>query len=157
MAKWNISEDDMDLPKVGSKWVCMVDKPRGADIYKGEVVTVTKVGLIVRYERDSQWETWACLPDHWADCFEPYAEDEADTSTMETPAQEQDMVNSPSHYGQGSIEAIDYIQDFLTKEEYQGYLRGNIAKYLHRWPYKNGAEDLQKAAWYLDRLIKENE
>ena len=58
---------------------------------------------------------------------------------------------------QGQIEAIDYISDFLTPEEYQGYLRGNIAKYLHRWPYKNGTEDLKKAAWYLDRLIKEQE
>lgn len=69
----------------------------------------------------------------------------------------QDNVNSPAHYGQGQIEAIDYISDFLTPEEYQGYLRGNIAKYLHRWPYKNGTEDLKKAAWYLDRLIKEQE
>jgi hypothetical protein len=68
-----------------------------------------------------------------------------------------DNVNHPSHYGQGNIEAIEYISDFLTKEEYQGYLRGNIAKYLHRWPYKNKLEDLKKASWYLDRLIKEME
>lgn len=69
----------------------------------------------------------------------------------------QDNVNNPSHYGQGKIEAIEYISDFLTPEEYQGYLRGNIAKYLHRFPYKNGVEDLRKASWYLDRLIKEVE
>ena len=68
-----------------------------------------------------------------------------------------DNVNHPSHYGQGNIEAIEYISDFLTKEEYQGYLRGNIAKYLHRWPYKNKLEDLKKASWYLNRLIKEME
>jgi hypothetical protein len=69
-----------------------------------------------------------------------------------------DNVNSPAHYGQGQIEAIDYISDFLTPEEYQGYLRGNIAKYLHRWPWKGKpVEDLKKAAWYLDRLIKEQE
>jgi hypothetical protein len=68
-----------------------------------------------------------------------------------------DNVNHPSHYGQGNIEAIEYISDFLTREEYQGYLRGNIAKYLHRWPYKNKLEDLKKASWYLDRLIKEME
>ena len=68
-----------------------------------------------------------------------------------------DNVNHPSHYGQGKIEAIEYISDFLTPEEYQGYLRGNIAKYLHRWPYKNKVEDLRKASWYLDRLIKEAE
>jgi hypothetical protein len=65
-----------------------------------------------------------------------------------------DPVEKPSHYGQGSIECIDYIKDFLTKEEYTGYLRGNMAKYLHRWRYKNGIEDLRKARWYLDRLIE---
>jgi hypothetical protein len=68
-----------------------------------------------------------------------------------------DNVNNPSHYGQGSIEAIEYIKDFLTKEEYIGNLRGNIAKYLHRWRYKNGIEDLKKARWYLERLIEEVE
>jgi hypothetical protein len=65
-----------------------------------------------------------------------------------------DAVNSPSHYGQGNIECIDYIKDFLTEEEYIGYLRGNIAKYLHRWRYKNGVEDLKKAQWYLAELIR---
>jgi|TARA_R110001606_G_C15110510_1_gene620875 hypothetical protein len=63
-------------------------------------------------------------------------------------------VDRPIHYGQGKIECIDYIQDFLTKEEYIGYLRGNVAKYLHRWRYKNGLEDLKKAEWYTSRLIK---
>ena len=67
----------------------------------------------------------------------------------------EDNVNSPSHYGQGEIEAIVYIKDFLTKEEYIGYLRGNIAKYLHRWRYKNGVEDLEKAQVYLGWLITE--
>ena len=65
-----------------------------------------------------------------------------------------DSVNNPAHYGAGKIECIDYIEDFLTKEEYIGYLRGNIAKYLHRWRYKNGLEDLKKAQWYGARLIK---
>lgn len=65
-----------------------------------------------------------------------------------------DMVNNPSHYGRGSIECIDYIKDFLTEDEYIGYLRGNIAKYMHRFRYKNGKEDLLKAEWYLKQLIE---
>lgn len=65
-----------------------------------------------------------------------------------------DNVNNPSHYGQGKIECIEYIKDFLNEDEYIGYLRGNIAKYLHRWRYKNGLEDLKKAQWYLNELIK---
>jgi len=68
-----------------------------------------------------------------------------------------DNVNNPAHYGNGSIECIDYIQDFLNPDEFQGYLRGNIAKYLHRWPYKNGVEDLKKAQWYLNKLIETTE
>jgi len=68
---------------------------------------------------------------------------------------EGDNVNNPSHYGQGKIEAIEYIEDFLSTEEYIGYLRGNIGKYLHRWRFKGKpVEDLKKANWYLDRLIE---
>ena len=64
-------------------------------------------------------------------------------------------VNSPPHYGQGTIECIKYIEDFLSNDEYTGYLRGNIAKYLHRWRYKNGVEDLKKAQWYLEALVQQ--
>ena len=73
---------------------------------------------------------------------------------METRHKKKDNVNHPPHYGNGKIECIDYIQDFLSDEEFIGYLRGNIAKYMHRWRYKNGIEDLQKAQWYNNRLIK---
>ena len=66
-----------------------------------------------------------------------------------------DVVNKPLHYNTGgSIECIDYIEDFLSYKEYRGYLRGNIGKYLHRFTYKNGLEDLKKARWYLNRLIQ---
>ena len=53
----------------------------------------------------------------------------------------------------GKIECIEYLEDFLSREEYIGYLRGNIAKYMHRWRRKNGLEDLKKAEWYGARLI----
>jgi len=63
-----------------------------------------------------------------------------------------DSVNHPAHYGQGKIECIEYIEDFLSEDEYIGYLRGNIAKYMHRWRYKGGLEDVRKAIWYSTRL-----
>jgi hypothetical protein len=75
----------------------------------------------------------------------------------EKPTETVDKVNSPPHYGQGTIECIEYIEDFLNQDEFIGYLRGNIAKYMHRFRYKNGIEDLKKAQWYLGRLIKEME
>lgn len=65
-----------------------------------------------------------------------------------------DPVNSPSHYTKGGIEPLEYIQAKLTAEQYDGYLIGNILKYVSRWQHKNGVEDLKKAAFHLDRLIE---
>ena len=66
-----------------------------------------------------------------------------------------DVVNSPEHYNQGSIECIDSIKAMLSTEEYIGYLRGNSQKYRWRFRYKNGMEDLKKAEWYENELIRE--
>lgn len=62
-------------------------------------------------------------------------------------------VNHPSHYTVGKIEVIDYVDDNLG-ENLEYYYIGNIIKYISRYKYKNGLEDLQKAKWYLDRLCK---
>ena len=64
-----------------------------------------------------------------------------------------DNVNSPSHYNTGNIECIEAIEEALTPEEMRGYFKGNCLKYLWREQYKNGTEDLEKAYWYLGRLI----
>ena len=66
-----------------------------------------------------------------------------------------DKVKQPEHYTAGSIECIDYIKDSLSREEWIGYLRGNITKYMHRFRSKNGIEDLRKAEVYLGWLIEE--
>jgi predicted transcriptional regulator len=72
------------------------------------------------------------------------------------PIKTSEKVNSPAHYNSGSIECIDAIESMLTKEEFTGFLRGNILKYQWRYKQKNGAEDLKKAQWYFDKL-KEKE
>ena len=54
------------------------------------------------------------------------------------------MVNSPPHYNQAGIECIEAIQAG-TDEGYEYYLQGNIIKYLWRYRYKNGVDDLKKA------------
>lgn len=64
-----------------------------------------------------------------------------------------DNVNHPSHYNTGEIEVINYIKDKLTYDGFVGYLTGNIIKYISRYQFKNGLEDLQKAEWYLKYLI----
>jgi hypothetical protein len=64
-----------------------------------------------------------------------------------------DPIN-PAHYKQGGIECIEAMKVALGGG-FLGYLRGNAIKYLWRYDKKNGVEDLRKARWYLDRLIRE--
>ena len=66
---------------------------------------------------------------------------------------EKDMVNNPPHYNKYGVECIEAIQS-ATGEGYEYYLQGNIIKYLWRYRYKNGVQDLEKAQWYLSRLIE---
>ena len=63
-----------------------------------------------------------------------------------------DNVNHPIHY-MGKLEVIDYIEDKLTPEQFEGYLVGNVMKYMSRYQKKNGLEDLKKGSWYLNKLI----
>ena len=64
-----------------------------------------------------------------------------------------DMVNHPPHYTLGGIETIEYIEAKLTRDEYIGYLKGNIIKYASRIGHKdNAVQDCGKAAWYANRL-----
>ena len=65
---------------------------------------------------------------------------------------EEDMVNHPPHYNKAGIETIDAIKA-MTDGGFEYYLQGNIMKYLWRYRYKNGVEDLEKALWYLKKLI----
>tara|TARA_R100001443_G_scaffold20635_2_gene32794 strand:- start:19137 stop:19427 length:291 start_codon:yes stop_codon:yes gene_type:complete len=68
-------------------------------------------------------------------------------------AEESDMVNHPPHYNQKGIECIDAIQA-ATDTGFEYYLQGNIMKYLWRYRYKEGSQDLKKALWYLNKLIE---
>ena len=63
-----------------------------------------------------------------------------------------DMVNHPPHYNKACIETIEAIKA-MTDDGFEYYLQGNIMKYLWRYRYKNGTEDLKKAQWYLNELI----
>lgn len=65
-----------------------------------------------------------------------------------------DPINHPEHYQSDTgIECIDAIQSALTPEEFRGYCKGNVLKYTWREGKKGGNESLEKAAWYLDRII----
>lgn len=69
--------------------------------------------------------------------------------------QKEDIVNHPSHYTDGNIEVIDFIED-----KQLGFCLGNAIKYISRAgkKYKDKEiEDLEKAIWYIKRRIKEIE
>jgi len=68
-----------------------------------------------------------------------------------------DDINNPAHYNQGGVECIEAIEASMTKEQFCGYLKGNILKYMWRFEDKNKVEDLKKAQWYLNKLIKSYE
>lgn len=67
-----------------------------------------------------------------------------------------DMVNHPPHYQTGGIECIDAIRAALGLEGFVAYCRGNSIKYSWRAGKKDEtAQDLRKAAWYLNRAADE--
>lgn len=67
-----------------------------------------------------------------------------------------DNVNHPKHYTQGGIECIDALAAAtINLKGIEAVCTANAIKYLWRWKQKNGVEDLEKARWYIDRLIKE--
>ena len=59
---------------------------------------------------------------------------------------------NPDYYVCTRIQVSDFISEFNLN-----YFEGNIIKYIVRHRSKNGIEDLKKARWYLDRLIKKEE
>jgi len=75
------------------------------------------------------------------------------------PSPRKEAVHHPDHYGGDTqYEVIKVLKAWLTYDEYCGFLKGNIIKYLARAKKKNGTEDIHKAHWYqaeLDRYVKE--
>ncbi len=67
-----------------------------------------------------------------------------------------DAIN-PDHYKTVDVECIDSIQECMSSAAFKGYLKGNCMKYLWRYETKHSdrpVEDLQKAEWYLSKLLQ---
>lgn len=72
----------------------------------------------------------------------PFVIRKTDSYTSETTIR-------PTHYAQLKIQPEDYIEANLMD-----FFEGNVIKYVSRYKYKNGVEDLRKASHNLDKLIK---
>jgi hypothetical protein len=68
-----------------------------------------------------------------------------------------EAVNHPPHYTQGAVECIDALEAALGPDGFRAYCRGAALKYLWRTDLKNGQEDLQKARWYINRLLADED
>lgn len=73
--------------------------------------------------------------------------------------EKEDLVNNPAHYntkkGLKTIDVIEAFTDGLVGIEATD--TGNVIKYICRWKKKNGLQDLKKAQWYLNHLIRHME
>ena len=130
----------------------------------------TDCPLSKKYDKETNeyTDTYACVFDEMSDdmlnkCYNWYKElvqascENAEDSCC-NKEQNVDMVNHPSHYTQGGIECIDCIKSATVgKVGIEAFCVGNAIKYLFRYEEKNGIEDVKKARWYIDRLIKELE
>jgi hypothetical protein len=68
-------------------------------------------------------------------------------------------VEHPMHYRKriNKPETWDWIREGVSDEEFIGFLKGNVYKYLHRYDKKGGITDLEKAREYIKKLIEVEE
>lgn len=67
-------------------------------------------------------------------------------------------INHPAYYTQGEVECIDAIKSAVKGlNGMEAVCVANAMKYLWRWKQKNGRKDIEKAKWYIDKLLEETE
>lgn len=92
-------------------------------------------------------------------CSEEVKKCVCDISAEVDTMMEMDAVNHPKHYTAGKYEVIDIIEsivDSMGLTPFEGFCVGNALKYIGRWKNKGGVEDLNKAVWYLQKIISKS-
>ena len=98
--------------------------------------TLKEINIDAVHKKDVPHKTWSTLT----------------VATSDAPVKA-DLVNHPPHYTSGGIETIDFLQAKLTREEFIGYLKGNVLKYGSRLGKKGDVTvDAGKMAWYATKL-----
>jgi hypothetical protein len=59
-----------------------------------------------------------------------------------------------NHYKDKTVTPWQTMESCMSKEEFVGYLRGNVIKYTMRCNDKGGIEDLEKGAHYMKKLLE---
>ena len=113
---------------------------------------------------DEQQDCSCCLLDKFSDAcnFNRWSDDKLaiayDHVYKNMNENVPDMVNHPQHYTQGGIECIDALKSATVgKRGIEAVCVANVIKYLWRYEEKNGIEDVRKAKWYIEWLLKELE
>lgn len=70
---------------------------------------------------------------------------------MDNTRNKKETVNHPDHYNHGTYECIDVMVDVFGEKAVIDFCHLNAFKYIWRADKKNGIEDLNKAAWYLNK------
>jgi len=81
-----------------------------------------------------------------------------DTGLSNEPIPYKTLDPKSSHYDAGGIETIEILKAKLTKEQYKGYLLGNLIKYSTRANFKDQFNrDIEKINVYSEQLKQLNE
>lgn len=143
--------------KIGNYYRCIEDvvmRPSGSIAYiKDKIYRCENI--------DALTDEFGNTNHYWCDAKEfdkyfiilinPYADNLSNNNPLN------DNVNHPTHYNAGNIECIDAMLSAYGKEVVSNFCLGNIFKYIWRFKSKNGIEDLNKAKWYLDKIIELNQ
>ena len=97
--------------------------------------------------KSCRWETTNSNTEPCRSCFD---NSNYSCDSLKSPY---DPIEKPNYYTAGKYETIDIIADQV--EDYKSYLHGNCIKYLSRYRFKNGVEDLKKCKKYIEWLIVE--
>lgn len=118
----------------------------------------TKVGNVYTVERHSEDMTGVWL-EETIDflTYEEFRLVENVDGKITSEPMDTGLIDKQEHYTANGIQPIDLMRQNFTPEAFQGFLEGNIIKYVLRHRRKNGVEDLRKAMTYLTWLIDEEE
>ena len=134
------------LIKKGDTYKCIKDVKMSSD---GRIEYV--VGKIYTSEQDG------CLTDESGIIEHYWLEEDSFEKHFIPYNKNTNNVNHPSHYNKGNIECIDAMVSAYGKDTVSDFCICNAFKYIWRYKYKNGIEDLKKAQWYLNKVVELND